>query len=138
MPSVRGNIYNPAHPWEDAREIFSAESTSSDTTDATGRSRAQIKRTDPPSNPVIIIGEVRCLSVVGRFFQARGVITEVHGGSDPPEMFLISGYDSGRGSTDPDFYNVVYYEPAFESCRATTTRDLAPIHDGDIVVTDAP
>jgi hypothetical protein len=51
MPSVRGNIYNPGHYYEDARETFSAETTSSGTTDATGHYRAQIKRINAPKTP---------------------------------------------------------------------------------------
>ena len=144
MPSVRGNIYNPGHPYSDARETFSAENTSAGTTDATGHYRAQIKRIHEPKTPLIMIGEVKCLAVDGGYFMVRGEITDVqHGGAPGPETFLISGYDSGKHSSEPDYYYIGYYyennEPTFEGCRApTSTKDLYPIEDGDIDVRDDP
>lgn len=85
---------------------------------------------------------MRCLAVEGGFFQARGVITDVQHGGGPdapgPEMFVIEGYDSGRHSTEPDYYDVFYfYEPNSLPCQApTTTSQMAPIHDSDIDVRD--
>ena len=141
MPSVRGNIYNPGHYYSDARETFSAENTSSGTTDATGQYRAQIKRTHAPKPPLILIGEVKCLAVDGGFFQARGVITDVqHGAPDVPGPagFILWGYDSGKHSAEPDYYYVHYeQEPQLEGCVApTTTEDMTLIQEGDIDVTD--
>jgi hypothetical protein len=138
MPSVRGNIYYAGNPIDAVRETFSAENTSAGTTDATGRYSVQIKFTHPPRNTLTLIGEVRCLAVEGGFFHARGEITEVHGGgSSGVEKFSIFGYDSGKHSTEPDLYDVYYGEPNFEGCRApTTSEDLFPIQEGDIVITE--
>jgi hypothetical protein len=85
---------------------------------------------------------VKCLSVDGSFFQARGVITEMQhsDATTHPEGFILWGYDSGKHSTEPDYYYVHYeQEPQLEGCVApTTTEDMTPIHDGDIDVTDSP
>jgi hypothetical protein len=138
MPSVRGNIHYHSSHWNvPSRETFDAENTSAGTTDATGRFRAQIERTHPPRRPLILIGEVRCLTVDGRFFQARGEITDVQHADSSFEIrgFIIAGYDSAKHSTEPDYFDVGYAaEPLLDGCVVpTTTEYMTPIHDGDIV-----
>src|SRR3712207_828685 len=103
MPSVRDNIHNPgSHFNVPSRKTFDAENTSAGTTDATGRFRAQIERTHPPRRPLIMSGEVRSLTVDGRFFQARGEITDVQHANSSFEIrgFIIARYDSGKHSEE--------------------------------------
>jgi hypothetical protein len=140
MPSVRGNIhYTHSHFNVPSKETFSAENTSAGTTDATGRYRAEIERSDPPLK---MSGEVRCLTVAGRFFQARGEITDVQNTGSGFEIrgFIIAGYDSGKHSTEPDYIDVGYTTyPLSDGCEVpTTTEYMTPIQHGKIDVTDEP
>jgi hypothetical protein len=140
MPSVRGNIHYTGNHWTvPSEETFSAKNTSAGTTDATGRYQAEIVGWDPPLK---MGGEVRCLTVDGRFFQARGEITDVQNAGPGFEIrgFIIAGYDSGKHSTEPDYFDTGFTAyPLSEGCRVPTTTDyMTPIDEGNIDVKDRP
>jgi hypothetical protein len=146
MPSAKGNIHYTGRHWNvPSKETVSAENTSAGTTDATGRYRAQIERSDPPLK---MSGEVRCLSIVGRFFRACGEITDVQNADSSFELrgFILSGYDSGKHSTEPDYFHTGYttYPLSEEDldylCGSwpTTTEYMTPIQHGQIDVTGEP
>jgi hypothetical protein len=116
---------------------FSAKSSSIGT-NASGRYRHVLTDTDPNG---VITGEVRCLRVSGRLFEARGVVTDVRNapGFSNIQGFYIHGSDDGKFSNVRDTFDWTYFSnPQTETSCLLPTPGFFEVVNGDITVHDAP
>jgi hypothetical protein len=121
---------------------FSAKS-SFNGTNPSGSARFTFRNEDPDQ---VFSGEVTCLSVQGGSANLSGPITEARGGSTltaggqpfEPRSFVITAFDRGKFSPDPDFAGFVLSSaPATEVNCNTQGAPVAPVREGDVVVRDA-
>src|SRR5215212_3916973 len=91
-------------------------------------------------------GEVTCLNVQGSYATLSGPITDARGGSTltvggqtyEPRSFVITAYDSGRGTTNPDYIGyVLSADVATDQTCYTQSASTSEVRDGEVVVQDA-
>ena len=121
---------------------FNAKSSFNGTSPS-GSARFTFRNEDPNQ---VFRGEVTCLNVQGGYATLSGPITDARGGSTltvggqtyEPRSFVITAYDSGRGTTNPDYIGyVLSSEPATDQTCYTQSAPLNVVRDGEVVVQDA-
>jgi hypothetical protein len=121
---------------------FSAKS-SFNGTNPSGSARFTFRNEDPDQ---VLSGQVTCLNVQGGFATLSGPITESRGGSTliaggvafEPRSFVITAFDQGKFSTNPDFLGFVLSSaPATDQTCYTQGAGSFVVRDGEVVVKDA-
>jgi hypothetical protein len=121
---------------------FSAKSSFNGTSPS-GSARFTFRNEDPDQ---VLSGQVTCLNVQGGFATLSGPITESRGGSTltaggqvfEPRSFVITAFDQGKFSTQPDFLGfVLSSEPATDQTCYTQGAGSFVVRDGEVVVKDA-
>jgi hypothetical protein len=124
---ARGTVDQGTTDWR-----FSASSNFNGT-QASGTIRATFTNEDPNR---VITADVTCLRVVDGMFEARGVVTDVRGGTTPFNSVTIRGSDQGKFSNTPDTFSGFFStltDPG--PCLAPTAGQ--PVQDGEVVVHDS-
>jgi hypothetical protein len=99
--------------------------------------RGTIRLTFANEDPnLVLTADVTCLRVVDGLFEARGVVTDVRGGTTIINSLIIRGSDEGRFSTTRDtFAGLASLSTEPGPCALPTPG--SPVQDGEIVVHDS-
>jgi hypothetical protein len=128
---AKGNVDQGSADWR-----FSATSNFNGT-QPSGTIRLTQANNDPN---LVITAKVTCLRVVDGMFEARGVITDVRGGTiSANTAIIIRGSDEGKFSTTPDtFAGGFLFTPSPDDpgpCGVPTPG--GPVQNGEVVVQDS-
>ena len=85
---------------------------------------------------VVITADVTCLRVVDGMFEARGVVTDVRGGTFFVNSVIIRGSDDGKFSTTPDTF-AGFFSSTLDPGPCGVPSPGSPVQDGEIVVHDS-
>jgi hypothetical protein len=143
FPFPVGCIPQPPQQFVNAADVDFSAKSSYNGTNPTGSARFTFRNEDPDQQ---FSGEVTCLDVQGGFARLSGPITEARGGSTltvgtqafEPRSFVITAFDSGKFSTQPDSIGFVLSpQPATDVTCTTQGTQTSPVRDGDVVVKDS-
>lgn len=96
-----------------------------------------IRFTQANSDPnLVITADVTCLRVVDGLFEARGVVTNVRGGTTIANSVVIRGSDEGKFSTTPDTFSGSF-SLSIDPGPCGVPSPGFPVQDGEIVVHDS-
>jgi hypothetical protein len=127
---AKGTVDQGTQEWR-----FSATSNFNGT-QASGTIRVIQRNNDPD---LVMTANVTCLRVVDGMFEARGVITDVRGGTTSLDAVIIRGSDQGKFSTTPDtfaggfLFTTLPDDPG--PCGVPTAG--SPVQDGEVIVHDS-
>lgn len=124
---ARGNVDQGSIDWR-----FSASSNFNGT-EPRGTIRATFRNNDPD---LVVTADVTCLTVVDGLFEARGVVTDVRGGTFFADSVIIRGSDAGKFSTTPDTFSGGFSSLTDPGPCAAPTPGIT-VQDGEIVVHDS-
>jgi hypothetical protein len=124
---AKGNVDQNGTDWR-----FSATSNFNGT-QPSGTIKITFANNDPN---LVVSADVTCLNVVNGLFEARGVVTDVRGGSLFANSVVIRGSDAGKFSTTPDtFQGFFQFQTDPGPCLAPTPG--SPVQDGEVIVQDS-
>jgi hypothetical protein len=128
---AKGNVDQFGTDWR-----FSATSNFNGT-QASGTIRVTQANNDPN---LVITADVTCLRVVDGLFEARGVVTDVRGGTTFANSVIIRGSDEGKFSTTPDTFSGGFSSSTDPGPCVAPTPGVPvgnQVQDGEIVVHDS-
>ena len=143
IPSPFGCIFQPPLQFINTADVDFSAKSSYNGTNPTGSARFTFRNEDPDQQ---FSGQVTCLDVQGGFARLSGPITEARGGSTltvgtqtfEPRSFVITAFDSGKFSTQPDSLGFVLSpQPATDVTCTTSSTQASPVRDGEVVVKDS-
>lgn len=111
---------------------FSANSNFNGT-QASGTIRLTLANNDPN---LVVTADVTCLRVVDGLFEARGVVTNVRGGTFFANSVIIRGSDEGKFSTTPDTFSG-FFSSLMDPGPCGVPSPGSPVQDGEVVVHDS-
>ena len=104
-------------------------------TEPRGTIRVTFTNQDPN---LVVTADVTCLRVEGGLFEARGVVTDEHGGGTSlVNSVIIRGSDAGNFSTTPDTFSSALSAATDPGPCAAPTPGFFTVEDGEIVVHDS-
>ena len=143
IPSPFGCIFQPPLQFINTADVDFSAKSSYNGTNPTGSARFTFRNEDPDQQ---FSGQVTCLDVQGGIARLSGPITEARGGSTltvgtqtfEPRSFVITAFDSGKFSTQPDSIGFVLSpQPATDVTCTTSFTQASPVRDGEVVVKDS-
>lgn len=102
-------------------------------TQASGTIRLTQANSDPN---LVITAKVTCLRVVDGMFEARGVVTDVRGGTTFANSVIIRGSDEGKFSTTPDTF-AGFFSSLTDPGPCGVPSPGSPVQDGKVIVHDS-
>jgi len=125
---AKGNVDQGATEWR-----FSATSNFNGT-EPSGTIRVIQRNNDPD---LVMTAKVTCLTVVDGMFEARGVITDVRGGTTFANSVIIRGSDEGKFSTTPDTFSGGLSSLTDPGPCVAPSSGFFPVQDGEVIVHDS-